>query len=215
MFFEVILEGISVLTYWRFWAIVLGGGLVSILPFIIAAIAAIPLRGPGEALGCLLAPLMMLWSPLVLTATVILLAPLLVVRTDEIPFEFLSMFSWWDIAKIAGIGFAAYFVVGIIPIIGSIGTLPLFAQAATILGVLMTNLTDGRMMVWPGFLMGLGLALVGSIIAVLAFYLLVAPIVALTRNEGAGSMLAMPIALVPATVPLTLYAGWLRVANGL
>lgn len=214
MFFESIGDGLQVLTYWRFWAIVLGGGFVSFLPFLILGLASVPLRGGAEAFGCLLAPFMMLWSPLVLTATVILAAPLMITRMDTIPFEFLSLFSWWNIAKIAGIGIVAFFIVGIIPVVGSVATLPLFAQASAVLAVVMTNASGGAAAVWPGFFMGLGLAVVGSIVATIAFYLIVLPIVALFRDEGAATVLGMPLSFVPAMVPVTLYAGWLRVANG-
>lgn len=214
MFLESIGDGLQVLLYWRFWAIVFGGGIVSFLPIIVLGIASIPVRGGGEALGCALAPFMMLWSPLVLTATVILSAPIMIARSDAIPFEFLSLFSWWDIAKVAGIGLIAYFVVGLIPVLGHIGTLPLFAQASTVLAVIMTNVSGGNATVWPGFIMGAGLALVGSVVAVIAYYLLVVPIVALSRSEGAATMFAMPASFIPALVPVTFYAGWLRTANG-
>ena len=49
------------------------------------------------------------------------------------------------------------------------------------------------------------------------FYVVVLPFAALldSRNEAASFLIAQPLGLIPAAVPVCIYAGWLRQANGL
>jgi hypothetical protein len=147
---------------------------------------------------------------------VLLLAPLMISRMNAIPFDFLTLFTLWDIAKITFAGLVAFILVGIIPVIGSFNSIPLFAQSATILGTVMLLASNGGAIVWPGVLSSLGLALVGGIVSILVFYALMMPIVALLqkRDEELSLLVSQPLGLVPALIPACFYAGWLRQANG-
>lgn len=217
MFFDSIADGVLILTYWRFWATVAGAGILSISPFLLLGILTYRSEIASSAAGCLLAPFLMLWAPLVLTTMLIVLAPLMIFRIDEISLRFAFLFSYWDIAKIILSGLVAMFAVAVIPIVGRIGTLPLFSQAAAVLATILLIVSRGQAEVWPGFLTGAGLAVVGSIVATAIFYVVMLPFAALSivANEAASFLIAQPLGLIPAAVPVCIYAGWLRQANGL
>ena len=84
------------------------------------------------------------------------------------------------------------------------------------LGVVTLMLTGGDAVVWPGWLMALGLAVTGGIIAHgLGMALVGLGVAALgERREDMAPLLANPIGALVSMVPACLYAGWLRVANG-
>lgn len=214
MFLDSIIDGLLVLTFWRFWAIVIGAGLFAAIPSFVIAFSGSHSGNSGSAAGCLMAPIMLIWPPLVLTFTILLLIPMMLNRHDGFPFDFILIFSWWDLTKITFAGIVAALIVGMIPIVGSIGTLPLFAQASTVVAVVVLMASGGQAEVWPGLVNGFGLAVVGSVVAVAAFYLMLIPVVAFAKDEAVGAIFAMPLSLMPAAIPVTFYAGWLRQANG-
>lgn len=214
MFIDSIFEGLQVLMFWRFWVVLLLGGLISFAPVIIAFVFAVLTNSEAEFIGWLSAVIQFLWSPVVLTGSIILLTPLMLGHRNEIIFEFLDIFTWWEVVKLTGIGIVVAIGVGLVPILGSMPTIPLFAQSSAILAVITNWVSGGKADLWPGFFPAIGFAMVGTIVATVTFYVLVAPILALSRSESLASVAAIPGALIPAVLPVTVYAGWLRVANG-
>ena len=220
MFFDSIGDGLQILTYWRFWAVLLGAGVVGILPtLILVALSMATERSAGKntALGCLITPVTFIWTPVVLTVTIILLWPLMVARYDVINIDFVRVFSVWQITKMVLLGVITVIIVSIIPFIGSLHSVPFFAQSSVILSAATSIFSHGRAVLWPGILNSVGFALVGSILSTLIFYALMLPIVALLQNRGEESplLISKTLGFLPALIPACIYAGWLRHANGL
>ena len=213
MFWDSLREGADILTYWRFWAVTLSYGVLGIVPLVLAGI--LIEKRPGSGVG-VMAVSAVIWPVIILTGTILLLTPLMIGKVNVIGWEFLGEYSILQIALIGGVAFAASTLIAIVPILGQFNTVIAFVQVAVMLGLVTFILTGGQAVIWPGWLMALGLAVTGGIIAfVLGMVVVVVVYTALgEEREDLAVLVAKPAAALVSILPGCFYAGWLRVANG-
>lgn len=213
MFWDSLREGADILTYWRFWAVALSYGALGLVPLLLAGMLGEKRLGSSFVVMMVSA---VIWPVVILTGTILLLAPLMLGRVNVIAWEFLGQYSIGQIAMIGGVAFVAGILIAIVPIIGQFNAVVGFIQVAVMLGLLTSALTGGQAEVWPGWLMALGLAATGGIIAhVLGVVVAVAAFAALgEEREGLVVLVVNPVTALTSLLPGCFYAGWLRVANG-
>jgi len=213
LFWDSLKEGADILTHWRFWAVTLSYGALGLVPMLLGAI--LMEKRPGSAFAVMMVS-GIIWPVIILTGTILLLTPLMLGRINMIGWEFLAQFSIQQIAIVGGIGLVASILIAIIPIVGRMNSIGAFVQVAVMLGMVTSMLTGGQAAVWPGWLMGLGLAVTGAFIAYglgMVFFMVIMAGFGEERQH-LGMLAARPATALVSLVPACLYAGWLRVANG-
>lgn len=212
MFFDAMNEAFDILTYWRFWAVTLCYGALNFVPLLISGFIAEKSTAAGVTMWFVSG---IVWPVIILTGTILLLTPLMLGGVNEIGWDFLGLFSIQQIAIIGGIGFVASLLVAFIPIIGQFRSISNFVQVAVMLAVVAYMLFGDTAEVWPGWFMGLGLAVTGGITATILGMSMIGLIMAVLgeKREGMATILANPVAALASMVPACLYAGWFRVAN--
>ena len=213
MFWDSLREGADILTYWRFWAVTLSYGVLGIVPLVLAGILIEKRPGSGVAVMAVCA---VVWPVIILTGTILLLAPLMLGKVNVIGWEVLGLYSIQQIAVIGGVAFVASILIAIVPIIGRFNSIVDVVQVAVMLGILTSVLTGGQAVIWPGWLMALGLALAGGFVAHVLGMAVGAVVYAALGEERESLIILVvkPMAALVSILPGCFYAGWLRIANG-
>lgn len=213
MFWDAIVDGLELLTFWRTWMVIgVYGGLSLAMMLAVFGLASIHVAVASASLF-VIGPI---WNALALTAALTLLAPLLVVGRNEIAWDLLEFIPLGRLAIIALIGVGVGIGAAFLPIVGRWPSISAFAQGAAILGGIVNFSTEGQAFLWPGIWTGLGLAVVGGITAYVVFMAFAAALtLAAGDREELLSLAAPVLGGIAAIIPVFFYAGWIRQANGL
>ena len=213
MFFDAVIQAFDIMAHWRFWAVTLCYGALNLVPLLITGLLAQKSTAAGVVVWFISG---IVWPVIVLTGAVLLLTPFMFAGVNEIGWDILGLFSIQHIAIVGGVGFIASLLVAFIPIVGHFQSIGNFVQVSAMLAVVAYLLFGESAAIWPGWFMGLGLAVTGGVTATILGMLMIGLIGAVLgeKRDDMVVILANPIAALASMVPACLYAGWFRVANG-
>jgi hypothetical protein len=195
-----------------FWIIALGYGLLGVGPILISRL--FERQGEETRIG-VTSVFFFLWPACFLAGAVVVLAPVLLGMSDEITFELADKLTNEDSAIIGGTALALLVVIAFNPGLGPFIGLCAFLQGAILLGLVASLATDGAATVVPDWPVTLALLVIGA----LASYvpgLIVARLGSAAVGEQRGDLVdaGKLAASFFAIFPLTLYGGWINLANG-
>ena len=211
--FHIAADGLAALTYWRFWAIALSMSVVSRVPLVLTG----SLVDKKPELGSWAISLVSFWPPVVMATTIGLLVPIMIFHNDIVGWSVLKQLSYWQLLLLVGVPLvAALSLEKIVPIVGyHVG---LLASSAAVLGLFTYFVSAGQMIVLPDHLLAyLGLVALGGLVYALFTLLFALLMTALNSIERDFSHLLFLqlLGMVPVLTAMTIYAGWIRDANGL
>ncbi len=220
MFWDSVVSGLGVLTYWETYAAGLLFLVVSMGPMFLVALAAEKSGRGAGGIGCLSMLALPFFQTFALVVFVLTLAPIIMGLSNDAAWSFpwlLAVQAPWMMAKLVGVLLVAALVIAFLPIIGrvqSLHTLVLGGIAlALVIGILSKinpAIAAKTVIFWPGVWFFLGLLVLGAFMAWLG--ILVAAMLSTVieaRFEGVGQMLVFPIAAVFGFIPLFIYGAWL------
>ena len=222
MFWDSVLGGLKVFTFWETYAAGLLYLLMLILPLVIVGWRMQQTENAGAAMagGCLSMLLMPAVQVAAMAILVLTLAPIILGFGEDAMWAF----PWQVITnapgaflKLVGTMLVATIVIAFVPLLGqlqSVSTLILGGIALTfLLGILDSanpGFVTGRVDLIPGFFFAVGLIVVGgalSFVGILAAGAIAA--VVDPHEEGLGQLLMMPVGAVLGLVPVFIYGAWL------
>jgi hypothetical protein len=201
MFLDILIQAAYILSHWRFWAVTLCCGLIGLLPL------ALPL--PGLFLHVVV---FTVWRAAVLALAVVLLLPILFGIENGIGLHLLSTLSPIQFISIGGFGLLAQLLIGIIPIPGT-QSLSSFAEVSVMIAAALRMAGVEHVDFVPGFWMAVGLALCGGAVANTLGLVVAGITAAAARGEETAGVFVAPVTAALSTIPASLYAAWLQVAN--
>ncbi len=220
MFWESIITGLGVLTYWQTYAAVLLFLALSMGPTLLIGLVAMN-SGRAEGLvGCLSMLILPFFQAFALVVFVLTMFPIILGLSHEAAWSFPWVFTAeapWVVIKFLGLLLLGSIVLAFIPILGrlqSLHTLFLGSFALVLVVELIgsTNpvLAAKHVMFWPGFWFIVGLLIFGSIMAWLGTMLSALLVTAIeVKAEGMGHLLLFPIAAAFGFIPVFIYGAWL------
>ena len=220
MFWEAVVGGLRVLTYWETYVAGLEYLAVFMVPMAIVSIVAIKSDKAAGALGCLsmlALPVLQVFGMVVFVLT---LSPIILGLSDNAAWAFPRVLAGGApgaVAKLVGVLFIAAVILAFIPILGqllSLHTLLLGSIALALVLRIIENeypgVVSNRVHFWPGFWFTLGLLVIGGVMAWIGT--LVAALLATaieSTTEGFGQLLVLPIAAIFGFIPVFMYGAWL------
>jgi hypothetical protein len=195
-----------------FWVIALGYGLLGVGPILVSRL--FERQGEETRIG-VTSVFFFLWPASFLAGAIVVLAPLLLGMSDEIAFEFADKLTNEDSAIIGGTALALLAVIAFNPGLGPFIGLCAFLQGAVLLGLVASLATDGAAQVVPDWPVMAAL-LVGGALASYVPGLIVARVGSAAVGDDRGDIVdaGKLAASFFAVFPLTLYGGWINMANG-
>ena len=223
MFWDSVLAGINVLTYWETYVAGLEYLAIFFIPMIVVGMIMQKSERMSGSVGCLsmfLLPLLQVAAMLVFILT---LAPIIFGFAEDAawsfpwkviilaPGAFLKLVGWLAVVTI---------ILAIIPLLGqlqSLQTLVLGGLALVfVLGILESinpGIVKGRVDFIPSFWFSVGLLVIGGLmswVGMMVAALLVTTIeMSIKMTEGLGQMIMVPIAAIFGFIPLFMYGAWL------
>jgi hypothetical protein len=195
-----------------FWIVAAGYGLLGVGPILVSRL----FEREGEETQISVKSLFFfLWPAGLLAGAIVALAPVLLGMSDEITGEFAYQLTDRDSLIITGISLALLAVIAFNPGFGPFIGLCAFLQGAVLLGLVTSLATDGAALVMPDWPVALALLAIGALASYLPG-LLVAGLASAAVGERRGDIVdaGKLAASFFAVFPLTLYGGWINLANG-
>lgn len=220
MFWDALIGGLAVLTYWETYAAALLYLAIFMGPLMLVGLTLQKAEGAAGTLGCLTMIVMPVLQTFALLVFVLTLSPILLGLQPDAAWSFpwtLTAQAPWGMAKMVGILFLAALVTAFIPIVGqlqSLQTAVLGSIALALVLALIEKASPGsvsnRVALWPGFWFFLGLMFVGGLMAWIGT-LVAALLTSVLESaaEGVGQLLLFPIAAVFGFIPLFMYGAYL------
>lgn len=216
MFWESVWGGLSTFAHWQTWVAILEYQAIFILPT--ALVTMKMANSDNTKAGCL----MMLVGPLLqCLATIVFLwtlGPIILTHQDAATWAFpwqVLIANPLFVLKVVVVMIVAAFVIGFIPVLGSIQSVQTLALSIITLIYLVHLLASeadhvGPIRLLPSFWFTIGLIVVGGVLAWLGTVITALIAAAVDRGqEGWGQLLSLPVAALLGFIPVFIYASWL------
>lgn len=212
MFWDSVLAGLKVLTYWETYV----AGLEYLAIFFISTMIMKKSEGGGAAIGCLSTLLLPVLGVAAVVVFVLTLAPIIFGFAEDaawsFPWKILTM-APGAFFKLVGVLVVAAIVLAFIPIPG-VQTLVLGGIALMfvlrILDSVNPGIVRGRVDFVPGFWFSVGLLVIGGVmsqVGMMVASLIVIPLE--IAKKGISRLLMFPIGAIFGFIPVFMYGAWL------
>jgi hypothetical protein len=220
MFWDSVIAGLKVLTYWETYVAGLEYLAIFFVPMIVMGMVMQKNESAGALAGCLSMLLMPVVQVAAMAVMVLTLAPIIFGFAEDAAWSF----PWQLIAmapgaffKLVGVLVVAAIILAFIPILGqlqSLQTLVLGGIALMfVLGILDSvnpGIVKGRVDFIPGFWFLVGLIVIGGIMSWVGMVVAALAVTALElAQEGIGQIVMFPIAAIFGFIPVFMYGAWL------
>ena len=220
MFWDSVLAGLKVLTYWETYVAGLEYLAIFFIPMIIVGMVMEKNEGAAGYVGCLSMLLMPVLQVAAMSVMILTLAPIIFGFGEDAAWSF----PWQLIAmvpgaffKLIGVLIVAAVVLAFVPILGqlqSLQTLVLGGIALIfVLGILDSvnpGIVKERVDFIPGFWFSVGLIVIGGIMSWVGMMVAALAVTALElAQEGIGQIVMFPIAAIFGFIPVFMYGAWL------
>jgi len=220
MFWDSVVGGLKVLTFWETYVAGLEYLLLFMGPMVLIGLAMEKSGEKGAAVGCLGMLVMPMLQVAAIAVFVLTLAPIIFCLSEDAAWSF----PWKVITvapglflKLVGILVVSAIALAFVPFLGrlqSLRTLVLGGVALVfVLGILKEvnpELVSGKLDAIPGFWFAVGLLVIGAIMAWVG--IMVAALLATAvevATEGLGQLLMFPVAAIFGFIPVFMYGSWL------
>ena len=220
MFWDSVIEGLKVLTFWETYVAGLEYLAIFFVPMIIVGMIMEKNEGAGALAGCLSMLLMPVVQVAAMTVMILTLAPIIFGFGEDAAWSFpwqLMTMAPGAFFKLVGVLVVAAILLAFIPILGqlqSLQTLVLGGIALVfVLGILDTvnpGIVKGRVDFVPGFWFSVGLIVIGGIMSWIGMMVAALAVTALElAQEGIGQIIMFPLAAIFGFIPVFMYGAWL------
>ena len=220
MFWDSVVAGLKVLTYWQTYVAGLEYLAIFFIPMIVIGMIVQRNEGMGGAVGCLSMFILPVLQVAAMAVFVLTLAPIIFGFADEAAWNFpwkLITLAPGAFFKLVGVLVVAAIVLAFIPILGqlqSLQTLVLGGIALMfVLGLLDSinpGVVRGRVDFVPGFWFSVGLLAIGGLMAWIGMMVAALIVTAIDMaQEGLGQLIMFPIAAIFGFIPVFMYGAWL------
>lgn len=220
MFWDSVVAGLKVLTYWETYVAGLEYLAIFFIPMIIVGMVMEKNESAAGVAGCLSMILMPVLQVAALAVMILTIAPIIFGFAEDaawsFPWQLITM-APGSFFKLVGVLVVAAIVLAFVPILGqlqSLQTLVLGGIALIfVLGILDSinpGTIKGRVDFIPGFWFSIGLIVIGGIMSWVG--LMVAGLIVTAiemAEEGLGQLIMVPIAAIFGFIPVFMYGAWL------
>jgi hypothetical protein len=220
MFWDSVIAGLKVLTYWETYVAGLEYLAIFFVPMIVMGMVMQKNESAGALAGCLSMLLMPVVQVAAMAVMVLTLAPIIFGFAEDaawsFPWQLITM-APGAFFKLVGVLVVAAIILAFIPILGqlqSLQTLVLGGIALMfVLGILDSvnpGIVKGRVDFIPGFWFSVGLIVIGGIMSWVGMVVAALAVTALElAQEGIGQIVMFPIAAIFGFIPVFMYGAWL------
>jgi hypothetical protein len=220
MFWDSVVAGLKVLTYWQTYV----AGLEYLAIFFIPGIAVGTImqkrEGVGRAVGCLSIFLLPVLQVAAMVVFVLTLAPIIFGFAEEAAWSFPWRIITLDpgaFFKLVGVLVSAAIALAFIPILGQLQSLQTLVLggialmfALGLLDSINPGVVKGRVDFIPGFWFSVGLLAIGGLMSWIGMMVAALLVTAVeTAQEGLGQLIMFPIAAIFGFIPVFMYGAWL------
>lgn len=220
MFWDSVLAGLKVLTFWEVYVAGLEYFAIYFVPIAIVGMVMEKSDRSGAATGCVIMLLMPVLSVAAMVVMILTIAPIIFGFTEDaawsFPWQLISM-APGAFFKLVGILVIAAIALAIIPVFGQLQSLQTLVLGGITLVVVLGILDSanpgtviGRVDFVPGFWFSVGLVVIGGImswVGIMAAAIIVTVID--MAEEGLGQLIIAPIAAIFGFIPVFMYGAWL------
>ena len=220
MFWNSVLAGLKVLTYWETYVAGLEYLAIFFVPMAIVGMIMEKSEGGGVAVGCLSILFLPVMQVAAMAVFVLTLAPIIFGFADDaawsFPWKVLTM-APGAFLKLIGVLVVAAIVLAFIPILGQLNSLQTLVLGGIalvfVLGILDSvspGIVRGRVDFVPGLWFSVGLLVVGGVMSWVG--MMVAAFIATAlemTEEGIGQLLMFPVGAIFGFIPVFMYGAWL------
>lgn len=220
MFWDSVVGGLKVLTYWETYVAGLEYLVIFMGPMMLLGLAMGKGGEKGGAIGCFGMLILPVFQVAAIAVFVLTLAPIIFGLSEDAAWSF----PWKVITlapglffKLVGVLVVAAILLAFVPLLGqlkSLQTLVLGGIALVfVLGILKSvnpELVTDKLDVTPSFWFTAGLLIIGAVMAWVG--IMVAALLATAvegATEGLGQMLMFPVAAIFGFIPVFMYGAWL------
>lgn len=220
MFWDSVIAGLKVLTYWETYVAGLEYLAIFFVPMIVMGMVMQKNESAGALAGCLSMLLMPVVQVAAMAVMVLTLAPIIFGFAEDaawsFPWQLITM-APGAFFKLVGVLVVAAIILAFIPILGqlqSLQTLVLGGIALMfVLGILDSvnpGIVKDRVDFIPGFWFSVGLIVIGGIMSWVGMMVAALAVTALElAQEGIGQIVMFPIAAIFGFIPVFMYGAWL------
>ena len=220
MFWDSVVAGLKVLTYWETYVAGLEYLAIFFIPMIIVGMVMEKNEGAAGAAGCLSMILMPVLQVAAMAVMILTLAPIIFGFAEDaawsFPWQLITM-APGAFFKLVGVLVVAAIVLAFVPILGqlqSLQTLVLGGIALmSVLGILDSinpGTIKGRVDFIPGFWFSTGLIVIGGIMSWVGMMVAALIVTGIDMvEEGLGQLIMIPIAAIFGFIPVFMYGAWL------
>jgi hypothetical protein len=223
MFWDSVVGGLKVLTYWQTYVAILEYLLLYVVPMGIVGYIATQNQRFGTLIGCLTMPIVAILQSAATFVFILTLSPILLGIADEAAWAFpfdLMVASPWGFIKVSLLLLGAAMITAFMPIVGRlqalqttvVGVIGLMLMFAILENAMAGSGTIKSISFWPGFWFMVGLIMISGICGLIGA--LVAGMIITIFDEasrGFAQLLMFPIAGALGFLPMFMYAAWLGI----
>ena len=215
MFWDTMISGLGVLTYWETYVTALLYLVIFMGPLILVGIAMERAEGTASLIGCLMMLVMPVLQTFALVVFVLTLSPIILGLKPDAAWTLPWMLTAavpGSMAKMVGILFLVAVGISFIPLLGQWHSLHTAVLGSLALAFVLAmiekanpGVVTGRVVLWPGFWFFLGLVVVGGVMAWVGMLLAAL----LSTALGVGQLLLFPVGAVFGFIPVFMYGAYL------
>lgn len=220
MFWDSVITGLKMLTYWETYVAGLEYLALFFIPMAIVGLAMDKNEGGGGLMGCLSMLILPVLQVVAMAVFILTLAPLIFGLSEDASWGF----PWNIIAmvpsaflKLIGVLVISAIVLAFIPIIGQLNSLQTLVLGGItlvfVIGIMDSinpNIAKIHIKFFPGFWFSFGLLIIGGIMSWIG--IMVAALIATgleIAGEGIGGLIMFPISAIFGFIPVFMYGAWL------
>jgi hypothetical protein len=220
MFWDSVLAGLKVLTYWETYVAGLEYLAIFFIPMAIVRMIMEKSEGGGAAVGCLSMLLLPVLNGAATAVFLLTLSPIIFGFAEDAAWSFpwrILVMAPGAFFKFVGVLVVAAIVLAIIPILGKLDTLYILVNGGIALGLILgildtvnPGIVKGSVDFIPGFWFFVGLLVIGGVMRRVG--MLVAALIATgldKAKEGIGQLVMVPLVNIFGFVPVFMYGAWL------
>ncbi|TVL97026.1 MAG: hypothetical protein CV087_22925 [Candidatus Brocadia sp. WS118] len=220
MFWDSVVAGLKVLTYWQVYVAGLEYFAIFFIPMIAVGLITQKSEGVGGTIGCLSMFLLPVLQVAAMAVFILTLSPIIFGFAEDAAWSFpwkVIMLAPGVFFKLIGVLVVAAIVLAFIPILGelqSLQTLVLGGIALMFVLAIFDSINPGMVKEHvdfsPNFWFSIGLLAIGGLMSWIGR--MVAALLSMaieTAQEGLGQLIMFPIAAIFGFIPVFIYGAWL------
>jgi hypothetical protein len=220
MFWNYVLGGLRVLTFWQTYVAAVEYLAIFMVPMGLVGLRMAGSESRARATGCLGMLLLPALQVAAVAVFILTLAPIILGLSDSAAWSFpwtVILFAPVVFLKLLGVLVVAFVLLAFVPFLGQLASLQTLVQGAIVLIFALAVLRSGdpalaaiRLDVVPGFWLTLGILVVGALMSWVG--IMVAALAATfleATNEGLGQFITIPLGALFGFLPVFIYGAWL------